>query len=258
MLRLFDNMGGQFQLVDQDRNFRKAVYGLIWFHSILIERKKFKTLGWNVSYDFNDSDYSVCEDLLAIYMGRFGKDSKPLDTYDKKAPLPWQAIQYLIAEANYGGRITDDRDRRLIKVYAKEIFNDGLIQFEKWKPPGTEELNYGYPADESLKHPKLADVFDPAFFYSEIDTKMESIDQPAAYGQHVNAEITSQILDSNELLESILSLQPQKISNDGESRETKVLKMINDLAENIPHSVDIGALKYKLRNDDNPLNVVLV
>lgn len=60
-------------------------------------------------------------------MGRFGKDSKPLDTYDKKAPLPWQAIQYLIAEANYGGRITDDRDRRLIKVYAKEIFNENLI-----------------------------------------------------------------------------------------------------------------------------------
>jgi hypothetical protein len=37
---------------------------------------------------------------------------------------------------------------------------------------------------------------------------MESIDQPVAYGQHINAEITSQILDSNELLESILSLQP--------------------------------------------------
>lgn len=144
-------------------------------------------------------------------------------------------------------------------MYAKEIFNENLIQPDKWKPPGTEELNYGYPADEvNIKHPKPADVFLPSFFYDEIDTKMESIDQPAAYGQHVNAEITSQILDSNELLDSILSLQPQKISNDGESRETKVLKMINDLADNIPQSVDIGALKYKLRNDDNPLNVVLV
>jgi dynein heavy chain, axonemal len=98
----------------------------------------------------------------------------------------------LIAEANYGGRITDDRDRRLIKVYAKEIFNENLIQPDKWKPPGTEELNYGYPADEvNIKHPKPADVFLPSFFYDEIDTKMESIDQPAAYGQHVNAEITS-------------------------------------------------------------------
>lgn len=87
MLRLYDNMG-EFQPVFDDKPFRKAVYGLCWFHSILIERKKFKTLGWNVSYDFNDSDYSVCEDLLAIYMGRL-KDGKPAETYDKKAALPW-------------------------------------------------------------------------------------------------------------------------------------------------------------------------
>jgi dynein heavy chain len=53
-------------------------------------------------------------------------------------------------------------------------------------------------------------------------------------------------------------LQPQKVSSDGESREAKVLKLISDLAENIPQSVDVGAVKYKLRNDDNPLNVVLV
>lgn len=81
-------------------------------------------------------------------MGRL-KDGRPIESYDKKAPIPWQAIQYLIAEANYGGRITDDRDRRLIKVYAKEIFNEFLLLAEKWKPPGTEELNYGYPADEA-------------------------------------------------------------------------------------------------------------
>jgi dynein heavy chain len=110
-----------------------------------------------------------------------------------------------------------------------------LIISDKWKPPGTDELNYGYPADEvNIKHPDPSQVFTPAFFFEEILNKMESIDQPQAFGQHINAEITSQILDSNELLESILSLQPQKVSSDGESRETKVLKMISDLAENIP------------------------
>lgn len=54
----------------------------------------------------------------------------------------------MIAEANYGGRITDDRDRRLIKVYAKEIFSETLITAEKWRPIGTDDLTYGYPADE--------------------------------------------------------------------------------------------------------------
>jgi dynein heavy chain len=109
-----------------------------------------------------------------------------------------------------------------------------------------------------MKQPNLEDFLTPSYFYEEIATKMEAIDQPVAYGQHVNAEITSQILDSNELLESILSLQPQKVSADGESRETKVLKMINDLSETIPQPVDVAALKYKLRNDDSPLTVVLV
>jgi len=47
------------------------------------------------------------------------------------------AVQYLIAEGNYGGRITDNNDRRLIKVYASEIFNDELIAIEKWRPPDT-------------------------------------------------------------------------------------------------------------------------
>lgn len=83
----------------------------------------------------------------------------------------------MIAEANYGGRITDDRDRRLIKVYAKEIFNELLISAEKWKPPGTDELNYAYPADEqNVKHPDQGALFTPDFFYTQIMENMESID----------------------------------------------------------------------------------
>lgn len=138
----------EFQSTQMDKEFKRSLYGLCWFHSILIERKKFKTLGWNVSYAFNDSDFSVCEDLLAKYMFKI-KEGDPIIEKKTKRPIPWTAIQYLIAEANYGGRITDDRDRRLIKVYANEIFNENLVTGEKWKPPGTEELKYGYPVDEA-------------------------------------------------------------------------------------------------------------
>jgi hypothetical protein len=42
-----------------------------------------------------------------------------------------------------------------------------------------------------MKQPNLEDFLTPAYFYEEIATKMESIDQPVAYGQHINAEITS-------------------------------------------------------------------
>ena len=82
-----------------------------------------------------------------------------------KGKVDWKAIQYLIADCNYGGRITDDRDRRLINVYAKEIFEDMLISIEKWKPSGIEEFNYQYPADEAnTKHPDIASIFTPDYF----------------------------------------------------------------------------------------------
>lgn len=148
ILRMYNNMT-EFQTTAMDKEFKRALFGLCWFHSILIERKKFKTLGWNVVYAFNDSDFGVCEDLIAMYMGKPKEGEMPVLEKKKNQIIPWPAIQFLIAEANYGGRITDDRDRRLIKVYANEIFNENLVLAEKWKPPGTEELNYGYPIDEA-------------------------------------------------------------------------------------------------------------
>jgi len=193
------------------------VFGLSWFHTILIERKKFRSLGWNVSYSFNDSDYSVCEDLMARYMGRHF-DGKTEERYNKKTPIPWPAIQYLVAEAYYGGRVTDDRDRRLLMVYAKEIFNENLIAPESWKPTGTEELGYGYPVEElNIRHPDPSQLLIPEYFSREIGLRMLDVDPPIAYGQHINAEITSQIIDSQELLDSILSLTPQKSSGGDDS-----------------------------------------
>jgi hypothetical protein len=43
-------------------------------------------------------------------------------TVSKKRP-PWDAIKFLISEVTYGGRVTDDWDRRLLNVYANEYFN---------------------------------------------------------------------------------------------------------------------------------------
>ena len=48
-------------------------------------------LGWNIPYDFNDSDFEVSENLLSIY----------LDEYED---TPWDALKYLIAGINYGGK----------------------------------------------------------------------------------------------------------------------------------------------------------
>jgi len=37
--------------------------------------------------------------------------------------IPWETLTYSIAEANYGGRVTDPMDRRLIKVILKTFLS---------------------------------------------------------------------------------------------------------------------------------------
>lgn len=49
-------------------NYKKLMFSLSWFHSIIIERRKFKTLGWNVVYDFNDNDLETSDKILKIYL----------------------------------------------------------------------------------------------------------------------------------------------------------------------------------------------
>lgn len=40
-------------------------------HSVLLERRKFRTLGLNIPYDFNDTDFSVSDDLLKSYLDSY-------------------------------------------------------------------------------------------------------------------------------------------------------------------------------------------
>ena len=51
---------------------------------------------------------------------------------------------------------------------------------------------------------------------------LPNMDHPEAFGQHPNADITSQIQETRMLFDTLLSLQPQVSTGGGESREDKV------------------------------------
>jgi dynein heavy chain len=38
--------------------------------------------------------------------------------------IPFEALKYMVAEANYGGRVTDPMDRRAINLILSDFYTD--------------------------------------------------------------------------------------------------------------------------------------
>jgi len=59
-LHLYQNINEeQYSQNHASSKYKKILFNLCFFHSILTVRKKFLNLGWNKMYDFSDFDFEV-------------------------------------------------------------------------------------------------------------------------------------------------------------------------------------------------------
>ena len=70
--------------------FPPLVYVLAFFHAVVQERRKYGKIGWNIAYDFNESDFRVSMQLINTYLTKAHLQGD--------AKIPWGSLKYLVGE----------------------------------------------------------------------------------------------------------------------------------------------------------------
>mmetsp|Transcript_14734 Transcript_14734/g.7205 ORF Transcript_14734/g.7205 Transcript_14734/m.7205 type:complete len:126 (-) Transcript_14734:866-1243(-) len=109
-----------------------------------------------------------------------------LDAYEK---VPLTTLTYLIGECNYGGRVTEDIDRTLIKELLCDYYTPEIFKSEyKFSSSGI----YYAPPEGTYED------------YLKYINSLPDFTSPEAYGFHENADITKDHFEANLMLSTIL------------------------------------------------------
>jgi dynein heavy chain len=193
------------------REFKKLLFSLAFFHAAILERRKFGPIGWNIPYEWMDSDFQVSREQVQMYL-----ESQP--------GVPWSTLNYIIAEVNYGGRVTDDKDVRLISAFLYRYFNEGVLQDGYLLSPLKE---YYAPKEGSV----LA--------VREFIHQLPIDEDPQLFGLHSNALITAQTQSAKLFLDTILSVQPRMSSGGvGKKPEEIVAEMAEGFRKRVPREMN--------------------
>eukprot|EP00727_Mastigamoeba_balamuthi_P006867 m51a1_g2800 putative dynein heavy chain axonemal (4501) ;mRNA; f:77561-92205 len=225
--------------------FRPLVYVLSFFHAVLQERRKYGSIGWNIPYDFNESDFNVSFDILATELNR------AYAIGGAEAPVPWGSLRYLIGEVMYGGRVTDNFDRRIVATYLQEYMGDFL--FDSFQP-------FSFYKDDKVSYvvPPLGSV---ETYVAAIEA-LPDMNAPDVVGLHGNAEIGYTTAAAREMWTGLLEMQP-RTEVVGQRRETMVAGIANSILSTLPAVFDIPVIDAALAAarkgaDITPSEVVLL
>lgn len=133
------------------------------------------------------SDFETSKSQLMMYL-------------NEQEQVPYQALNYVVAEANYGGRVTDDKDGRLIKAMLKSYFKPEVMN-DNFKLSKLD--TYYCPPEGSLGETK-----------AYIET-LPLDEDPEVFGMHPNANIAYERFTVGMINDTVLMIQPRVASKGG-------------------------------------------
>merc|ERR1711871_71067 len=200
--------------------FKNITFALCYFHAVLLQRKKFGSIGFNFVYPFTTGDLVNCSQGCVNYL-------------ENNSKVPWNDLRYLVGEVMYGGHVFNDWDRRLTNCYLELWLREQLLDSVQFfpgfmSPPAMNMKGYNEYIDES---------FPP--------------ETPACFGLHANAEIGFRLQQAQAMFDAILNLQPKAGGGGGAmSVEDKSKMMLDDITEKLPDNFDMIELEDKLAGEE--------
>jgi len=225
----FNTAGSQSE--ESQHAFRKLLFGLCFFHALIQERCNYGALGWNIPYQFSEPDRQICMAQLRMFV-------------EENEVIPYAALRYTAAEANYGGRVTDTHDRRCISFILTDFYCPDILKDEyRFSSSGT----YYAPAYTDLKG------------YIDYIRNLPINQMPEAFGLHANANLVASISEAMKVLQNANSMQPKNSgSESGVSTDTVLAEMSSKFLSELPQPFDTEAIaaKYPV-NYNESMNTVL-
>nr|CAD7398119.1 unnamed protein product [Timema cristinae] len=191
----------------KDRVFTKLLYGICFFHAVVQERKKFGSIGWNIPYGFNESDFHISIKQLQMFI-------------NESADVPYEAILYLTGECNYGGRVTDDWDRRTLTTILEDFVNEQVVTSPSYLFCHVAEV-YGLPRKTEYQ-----------VYIQHIET-LPPDPPPEVFGLNMNAGITRDLFNSRVLIDTMLLVQGGTVSTGGAGEKGAGDTLLSDITDDI-------------------------
>eukprot|EP00002_Diphylleia_rotans_P012132 TRINITY_DN2375_c0_g1_i1.p1 TRINITY_DN2375_c0_g1~~TRINITY_DN2375_c0_g1_i1.p1 ORF type:complete len:4335 (+),score=913.34 TRINITY_DN2375_c0_g1_i1:198-13202(+) len=223
----------EFSDLSQSDVFHRLSFSLCLFHSVLLERRRFGALGWNEPYEFNDSDLQVSLKQLHMSMTeRVDPDAEGDAEGTKRlsGQPAYEALRYVIGEINYGGRVTDQWDRRCLNALLSEYMTRQVLEDDyRFSPSGMYKTLKNVAREQYADYIKNLPLNDP----------------PEVFGMHDNAEITVARSETQRIYDLALSLQPRSAAGLLRSQDEVVSSKVADILTKLPHPYNMALVASK-------------
>jgi len=225
----------------QPTAYKNLLFGLCFFNAVIQERRKYGAIGWNIAYQWMTSDLNFAQANLKLFL-------------DQNPSVPWEALNIIISDVIYGGRVTDKQDVRLTRAILSAYLDPQAID----EP---DAFSYCKEIDSTFRYcaPPEGDIET----YRNFISTFPLIDRPEIFGLHLNADITFQTKESTALLETVISLQPRSGGGGGgKTSDEVVAEVADDLVARLPKPLSLreaGETTFAKLEDGsmNPLGIFL-